>query len=78
MNTQLEKMLENSNLSEADRFDIVQIFEILPVEKQRNILNNLDKLIFRIEYLNKDIELQRKILLWDLFDSIKQFYKKYK
>jgi hypothetical protein len=34
-------------------------------------------MIFRFEQIHKEINLERRILIWDLFEDIKSFYKKY-
>ena len=78
MNTQLQKLFEKSKLSKKDRYEINQIFELLPVEKQKNLLENFDVLVFRLEQMHKEIELERRILVWDIFSDIKQLYSKYK
>ena len=78
MNTQLQKLFEKSKLSKKDRYEINQIFELLPVEKQKNLLENFDVLVFRLEQMHKEIELERRILIWDIFSDIKNLYSKYK
>lgn len=77
MNTRLEKLFEKHNLSEKDRYEINQIFWLLPPDKKVNILNNFDLLAFRFEQINKEIELERRILIWDLVQDIKSLYAKY-
>ena len=77
MNTQLQKLFEKSNLSEKDKFEINQIFSLLPANKQNNLLENFDILAFRLEQQHKEIELERRILIWDIFENIKELYTKY-
>ena len=77
MNTRLEKLFEKHDLSEKDKYEINQIFCLLPNKKQINILNNFDVLAFRLKIIQKQINLERKILIWDLFTDIKLFYHKY-
>ena len=38
MNTRLQMLFEKHNLSDKNRYEINQIFLLLPVEKQKNIL----------------------------------------
>jgi hypothetical protein len=40
MNTQLEKLLTQYNLSQKDQYDIKQIYALLPMHKQNNLLQN--------------------------------------
>ena len=77
MNTQLQKFFEKYNLREKDKFEINQIFTLLPPDKQNNILDNFDTLAFRLEQQHKEIELERRILVWDVFSDIKWLYSKY-
>lgn len=77
MNTYLEKLFVIYNISEKDRHEIKQIFWLLPIEKQQKLLNNFWKLASKLEFINKDINLERKILIWDLFKDIESFYDKY-
>ncbi len=77
MNTRLEMFFEKYNLSEKDRYEINQIFLLLPNDKKQNILKNFDLLAFRFKQIHKEIDLERRILIWDLFQDIKGFYKKF-
>ena len=76
MNTQLQKLFERSKLSEKDRFEINQIFWLLPPDKQNNILDNFDMLAFRLEQMHKEIDLERRILVWDFYRKVEDFYNK--
>ena len=77
MNTRLEQLFEEYNVSEKDRYEITQIFSLLPLDKQKNLLNNFSALAFRLEQINKEIALERRILVWDLFEDIKSFYNRF-
>jgi len=77
MNTRLELLFEKHNVSEKDRYEINQIFWLLPSNKQQNILKNFDIMIFRFKQIHKEVNLERRILIWDLFKDIKSFYSKY-
>ena len=41
MNTQLEKLFIQHSLSQKDRYEISQIYALLPNTKQQNLLQNL-------------------------------------
>jgi len=77
MNTRLEMLFLKHNVSDKDRYEINQIFWLLPANKQQNILKNFDIMIFRFEQIHKEIDLERRILIWELFKDIKSFYNKY-
>lgn len=71
MNTRLEMLFEKHHVSNKDRYEINQIFWLLPSNKQQNILKNFDTLIFRFEQINKEINIERKILIWNEVSNIK-------
>ena len=77
MNTRLEKLFEKYHLPEQERYEINQIFWLLPPNKQTNLLNNFDTLMVKFEQIHKEIDLERRILVWDLDWDIKMFYKKF-
>jgi hypothetical protein len=77
MNTHLEKLFKKYNISERDKYEINQIFWLLPINKKLNILKNFDLLAFRFEWIHKEIDLERRILIWDLFKDVKSFYEKF-
>ncbi len=70
-------LFEKHNVSSKDRYEINQIFWLVPQNKQQNILKNFDTMIFRIEQINKEMNLERRILIWDLFKDIESFYNTY-
>jgi hypothetical protein len=45
INTLLEEYLQNPILSDKDRYEIRQIFNIVDDEKKKNILKNFPKII---------------------------------
>lgn len=77
MNTRLEKLFEIYNFSEKNKYEINQIFWLLPMKKQQNLLNNFNVFAFKIQQINKEINLERRILIWDLFQDIESFYSNY-
>lgn len=77
MNTHLEMLFKKYNLSLKDRYEINQIFWLLPTDKKLNILKNFDLLAFRFEQIHKEIDLERRILIWDLFEDVRSFYEKF-
>ena len=77
MNTQLQKLFKKTKLSDKDKYEINQIFWLLPIDKQQNILDNFDTLVLRLEQMHKEIDLERRILIWDIFTDVKNLYNKY-
>jgi len=71
MNTRLELLFEKHKISQKDKYEINQIFWLLPFSKQQNILDNFDKLISKFNKINKEINIEREILIWDEVNNIK-------
>jgi hypothetical protein len=63
MNILLEQYFDKYDLSEKDRYEIRQIFQLLPLEKKQNILDNFDVLVLKIKKLQDDIKLEQEILI---------------
>lgn len=70
MNTALENLFEKHRLSEKDRYEISQIFELLPPDKKQNLLNNFWVLVVRIEKIQRDMRVEQEILIWDAISKI--------
>lgn len=80
MNTLLEQLFEKYGLSEKDRYEIRQIFRLLPDDKKSNLIANFEVLNFKIEKINKDIEVEKEILIWsavtDIHNTIERVKRK--
>jgi hypothetical protein len=63
MNLLLEKHFEKYGLSEKDRYEINQIFQLLPPEKKQDVLDNFENLIFKIRKFQEDIRIEQEILI---------------
>jgi hypothetical protein len=71
MNTQLEKLLTQYNLSQKDQYEIRQIYALLPKYKQHNLLQNFWNLASRLVQIEEEIREEREILVWDKVENIK-------
>ncbi|QFR38952.1 hypothetical protein A9Q91_01825 [Candidatus Gracilibacteria bacterium 28_42_T64] len=71
MNTRLESLFEKYNLSEKDRYEIRQIYGLLPIEKQKNLLKNFEVLVYRLQRIEEEIGAERKILIGGALDNVK-------
>ena len=78
MNTKLEHLFENHDLSEKDRYEINQIFELLPDQKKQNLLDNFEALAFRIEKIKVDMVVEQDILIWDSLNRIESAFEEVK
>lgn len=78
MNTLLESLFEKYQLSPKDRYEINQIYSLLPPNKKQNLLNNFDTLAIRLQKIEKDLNIEREILVWDALQKIKSAIEKAK
>jgi len=78
MNTLLQKLFDKYSLSPKDRYEINQIFTLLPIDKKQNILNNFDLLALKLNKIEQDIKIERQILVWDALQNIKNAIEKAK
>jgi adenylate kinase family enzyme len=74
-NTLLEEYLSNPLLSDKDRYEIRQIFSIMPDEKKQNILDNFPRIIASIELIKEDLRETQEILLWRAISNIENAIK---
>lgn len=70
MNTQLKKLFEQYNLSQKDQYEIKQIYALLPMHKQHNLLQNFWNLASRLKQIEEDIREEREILVGDALTNI--------
>lgn len=66
----LEQLLDKSSLEQADKFEIRQIFYLLPSEKQIIFLANWDKTESYLIKLREDLKKEQEILLGKALDNI--------
>jgi len=63
MNIYLETLFKKYRLSEKDRYEILQIYTFLPEEKKQNLINNFEIVVFKIQKIEKTLELEKEILI---------------
>ena len=78
MNTLLEKLFEQYHISPKDRYEINQIYGLLPTEKKQNLLNNFEALSIRLNKIEEDLNLEREILVWSALQKIKNTIERVK
>lgn len=71
-NTLLEKLFEKYNVSPKNRYEITQIFYLLDAEKQKNLINNFEILVVKLEKIENQIEIEKNLLIPEAIDNIKQ------
>lgn len=72
MNTYLIKLFDKYNISERNRYEILQIYSLLPDDKKQNLINNFAGLAGNLNKIEQDVEIQRKIILWDPVEKLKE------
>ena len=71
MNTQLEKLFTQYNLSKKDRYEITQIYVLLPNVKQQNLLQNFAVVAAKLYKIESDIHEERELLIGSKVDDIR-------
>lgn len=75
MNIALEKFLQNELLTEKDKYEIRQIFEMVDDVKKQNILKNFDKILIAIVKIKQELREQQEILLGRAVSNIERAIK---
>lgn len=70
MNTQLEKLLDKYNLSPKTRHDFIQIYALLPLVKQKDVLHNFDIMLLKIRDIEAWMKKEQEILLDNIIPDI--------
>lgn len=72
MNTLLQKLFEEYNISEKDCYEIKQIFQIVTDEKKQKILSNFKFLAEKVKKIEEEISLEQEILLDNILPDIEK------
>jgi len=75
MNTQLQKLFDEYDISDKDCYEINQIFWIVDDEKKHKILANFELLAKKIKKIEEEIILEQSILLDNILPDIKALLK---
>lgn len=78
MNILLEKLFDEYKLNAKDRYELNQIFTLVPEWKKQSILNNFDLLVLKIRQVQEEIKIEQEILIWDSISRLKDLFKKVK
>lgn len=71
MNTYLETLFEKHKVSKKNRYEIEQMYMILPDEKKKNLIKNFETFLAKFIYIEKSIEDEKEILIWDSVERIR-------
>lgn len=72
MNIYLEGLFEKYNISDRDRYEIRQVYNLLPDNKKQRIVNNFESLVVKLETINEQLEIEKNILIWEAVIEIKK------
>ncbi len=75
MNVLLETLLENALLTDKDRYEIRQIFQLVDEKKKQNILNNFERILSSIAQIKIEMREQQEILLGRAISNIERSLK---
>lgn len=78
MNIQLTKLFEKYNISEKNKYEIDKIFLLLPPDKKHNLINNFELLVIKLDQIEKDLEIEKQILIPKAIDNIRNVLEKVK
>lgn len=70
MNTYLIKLFEKYNISDKNRYEILQIFSLLPNIKQINLLNNFETLALKLKKIEDEINIEKEVLVWKAVERV--------
>lgn len=68
----LERLFEKYNISEKDRYEISQIYHLLPLEKQGNLLLHFQDVVDKMETIQKDLQIEQGILIGQALTEIEK------
>lgn len=70
MNSQLEKLFQTYNLSEKDKYEFRQIYDLLPAYKKVRAVENFVTIMLSVEWLREKLYVEHEILFWDTLEKI--------
>jgi hypothetical protein len=63
MNTLLKALFEKYRVSEKNKYEILQIWSLLPDVKKQNILSNFEALAIKLQSIEEELNTEKEILL---------------
>ncbi len=70
MNTQLKKLFDTHWFSEKDRYEFLQIFNLLPDYKKSRVIENFDMITLSTRELQNELKLEQDILFGKALENI--------
>jgi len=70
MNTQLEKLFQEYNISPQDRYDFLHIYALLPSHKKVWVIENFETIVSQLRLLQQDLLEEQELLFGEALDTI--------
>ncbi len=71
MNTYLHTLFEKYRVSKKNRYEIEQMYMILPDHKKKNLIKNFNTFLAKFIYIEKSIEEEKEILIWGSVERVR-------
>lgn len=72
MNTQLEKLFDRYELDAKDRYEFLQIYNLLSPQKRSRVIENFQDIMESISSLKQELAVEQEILLGNTLESIEK------
>ena len=70
MNIKLEKLFEIYQFSPKDRYDFLQIYNLLPDFKKIKVIESFEEIARKLDILRADLHLEQEILFGKALENI--------
>ena len=71
MHDRINRLCDEYNVTEKDRYDIVQIYSLLPVHNKRKLVDNFANFATKFAKIQSEIALEREVLIGEALKDIK-------
>lgn len=76
-NTELLRLINNSDLAQEDVIEVIRIFEVMTDEKKIEVINNWQKIAEQIRAHREQIEQEKELLLIKTIENIEHDIEEY-
>ncbi len=70
MNIKLEKLFETYQFSPKDRYDFLQIYNLLPDYKKIKVIESFEEIAKKLDILRENLHLEQEILFGKTLENI--------
>lgn len=76
-NTEIMRLISNSQIAQEDAIEIIRIFEIMTDDKKIDIINNWKTIAMQIKAHREQMELEKELLLVKTIENIEHDIEEY-